>query len=304
MFICHYFVLACLIQYILTIEINPKNTNIRGKKVDPPQKTIHNYDYRKYYKDLFQSVDVHPKLYGNNATNAHKNAVRENFNDDVEHDKHALVFQHVYNAYKRVLDRRKAELNKTRKIQKSKDKMNAHVHNLEKAMIKKLQRVDYLNHKQIIKERKDDKENKNDDINALNGNITQDKSKDQARVMDVLKVKNLLSNVENYVHNKVEKCDQQKPDKRAESHMGHIENKNASHEPIRNDLKTDLKGKIKNFFGFNKDSSSRKSTRMTKTTTRRPTTPDLIAFALNNTEDDDSDDVTFKGKSVIKLLYN
>lgn len=308
MFINLCFIFGYLIKFAITTEAGAKKINIRGRQVEHAQKPIHQYDFRKYYKDLFQSIDIHPHFYGNNATKVNKKNVRENFNDDIEHDKHTLIFNQVYKVYKKMLDRRKAELNKTSRVDKAKSKFNAHVNKLEEALRRKLSRTDYMNHKQIIKERKS--ERKEDKTRSLNPNLNESKNiihnenKDPSKIIDVSKVKDILNDVENYVHNKIGIPIQTKVDdtKNINNEQADENDAIAPKRAIRNDAKDDLKGKIKDFFGFNKGNNKKFSNKpsrpkTTKTTTKRPTTPDLIEWALNHTNDiDSSEEVKKKGK--------
>lgn len=286
----HYLIFGYLIKCVILSEPVSTKINIRGRKAVHVEKPIHQYDFRKYYKDLFQSIDIHPNLYGKNGTVVNKNTVRENFNDDIEHDKHTLIFNQVYHFYRKMLDRRKAELNRTR-VDKAKEKINAHVNKIEEAMKRRLSRIEYMNHKQFIKQRKlgrmEDKHQKHHH-NGTNNNV-QNTERPKSRVIDVSRVKNILNDIENYVHNKVEVPEDENLDI-------------APKEDIRNDGKEELKGKIQNFFGFTKKTVTKFSKRPTrpktsKTTTRRPTTPDLVQWALNHTDDvDSSEEIKKKGK--------
>lgn len=313
MFISYYIIVFYLLKHVTVMKIQSKKVNIKGKQVEHPQSFGNVYDYKKYYKDLFQPMDIHPQLYGNKVNKTKSNTVRENINDDVEHDKYTLIFQQVYNFYKKMLNKRKSESNsKLDKLIHSKNKLNSHVNLLEKAMKYKMDRFEHVNHKRIVKDRNQQIKEEKNSTHDLNPKLSRKNNspQDHPKGIDTIKIKSILHDVENFVQKKVtNEFNTKQADVEAhEKEHSKVENQSEVGNEIKNDFKQELGGKIKNFFGFGKGSSvrsTRKITKTKKTTTSRPTTPDLVQWALNHTDTDDSffQIPTCKGNKQNQVFY-
>ncbi|KAL1450442.1 hypothetical protein WDU94_002808 [Cyamophila willieti] len=284
----YYILLTYVVKCVVLIDTHSKKMNIKGKQVE--HISAHEFGYRKYYKDLFQSMDIHPQLYGHNVNNT-KDRVRENFNDDVEHDKHTLIFQQVYKFYRKMLNKRKAEQNSSlNKVLKYKNKLKADINQVEEVMKNKISRLEHVNHKQVVKERRREimeileQKTQNDDL--THGNNTSHKQ-EHVKAVDTFKIKSILNDVEKYIKNKF--GEHGKPDTAVSSEVVH---------ETKTKIKNDLKGNIQNFFGFNKGGSSKrpsvKTKKTPKTTTTKPTTPNWEDWVASNNESEYEEETTRK----------